>query len=203
MLIGSAGILCEIILDLNPRQLLLQIHPNPSPPPPPPENAYPNPAYPKIRDLQDLCRHLLYRYLCLWCETYYRHVSECCFLHKISVKILQRKHVRIILIMPPTSKKLTGNTGFRLSVCLSVCPFVTLFDLCHILRTVHARVLKFHMWISLGKISCPLFPFLSELSPFLELGPFDKIRMKPDACHILQTVHARVWNFIHGFIMEK
>ena len=34
--------------------------------------------------------------------------------------------------------------------------------------------------------------FLSELSPFLELCPFEKIRMKSDACHILWTMHARL-----------
>ena len=37
--------------------------------------------------------------------------------------------------------------------------------------------------------------FLSELSPFLELCPFEKIRMKSDACLILRTVHARVLKF--------
>ena len=35
----------------------------------------------------------------------------------------------------------------RASVCPSVGPFVTRFDACHILWTVHARVLKFHIWI--------------------------------------------------------
>ena len=37
--------------------------------------------------------------------------------------------------------------------------------------------------------------FLSELSPFLELCPFEKTRMKSDACHILWTMHARVLKF--------
>ena len=37
-----------------------------------------------------------------------------------------------------------------------------------------------------------VFFSLSELSPFLELCPFEKIRPKSDACHILWTVHARV-----------
>ena len=37
--------------------------------------------------------------------------------------------------------------------------------------------------------------FLSELSPFLELCPFEKIRTKSDACHILWTVYARVLKF--------
>ena len=36
------------------------------------------------------------------------------------------------------------------------------------------------------------FFFLSELSPFLELCPFEKTRMKSDACRILRTVNARV-----------
>ena len=37
--------------------------------------------------------------------------------------------------------------------------------------------------------------FLSELSPFLELCPFEKIRMKSVACHILLIVRARVSKF--------
>ena len=73
--------------------------------------------------------------------------------------------------MPPTSKKLTGHIDFGLSVRSS--------------KTVHARVLKFHIWIPHGKIADIRFFFLSELSPFLELCPFEKIRMKSDACHIL------------------
>ena len=78
------------------------------------------------------------------------------------------------LIMPPTSKKLTGHIGFGLCVCASV----------RASKTVHARVLKFHIWIPHGKIGDTFF-FLSELTPFLELCPFEKIRMKSDACHIL------------------
>ena len=71
--------------------------------------------------------------------------------------------------MPPTSKK-----GLGLSVHPSVLSS----------KTVHARVLKFHIWIPHGNIADTLF-FLSELSPFLELCPFEKIRMKSDPCHIL------------------
>ena len=52
-------------------------------------------------------------------------------------------------------------------------------------RTMHARVLKFHIWIPHRKIADTPFFFLSKLSPFLELCPFEKIRMKSDACHIL------------------
>ena len=89
--------------------------------------------------------------------------------------------------MPPTAKKLTWHIGFGLSV--------------HLSRTVHARVLKFHIWIPHG-----IFFFLSELSPSLELCPFEKIGMKSYAWHILRNMHARVLKFHiwipHGKIAE-
>ena len=53
--------------------------------------------------------------------------------------------------MPPTSKKLMGHIGFGLSIQVSVHACVRLKHACHILRTVHARVLKFHIWIPHGK----------------------------------------------------
>ena len=70
--------------------------------------------------------------------------------------------------MPPTSKKLREHIGFGLSLHLSGRSS----------KTVHARVLKFDIWIPHGKIVNTRFFFLSELSPFLELCPFEKIRMK-------------------------
>ena len=88
-------------------------------------------------------------------------------------------------IMPPTSKKLQEHIGFGLSVHPSIRSS----------KTVHARVLKFHIWIPHGKIAATRFFFLSELSPFLEFCPLEKIRMKSDACHISWTVHARVLKF--------
>ena len=72
-------------------------------------------------------------------------------------------------------------------ILVSGCPCIRLWW-----RTVHARVLKFHIWIPRGKIADTHFFFLSELSPFMELCPFEKIRMKSDACHIFWAVHARV-----------
>ena len=63
-----------------------------------------------------------------------------------------------------------------------VRPFVTRFDACHILLTVLATLLKFHTWISHGKIAVQYFFFLSELSPFLELYPFEKK-------NVLQALH--------------
>ena len=86
--------------------------------------------------------------------------------------------------MPPTWKKLTGHIGFGLSVHACIRSS----------KTVHARVLKFHIWIPHGKIADTLF-FLTELSAFLDLCPFEKIRMKSDAYHILWTEHARVLKF--------
>ena len=45
--------------------------------------------------------------------------------------------------------------------CPSYLPFWSYaplkFDACHILRTMHARVLKFHIWIPHGKIADPYF----------------------------------------------
>ena len=66
--------------------------------------------------------------------------------------------------MLKTSKKLTGYIGFGLRVRASVRSS----------RTVHARVLKFHVWVPDGKIAGIRF-FLSELSPFLELCLFANI----------------------------
>ena len=100
------------------------------------------------------------------------------------------------LIMPPTLKKLKGHLGFG----LSLCPFKSLFDACYILWTVHARVLKFHLWFPHGKIADTHF-FL-VLSHLLEWCPFEKIRMKSDVYHILWTVHVGFWSFIYGFLME-
>ena len=99
--------------------------------------------------------------------------------------------------MAPTSKKLREHIGFGLYVRAYVRPCVRSS------KTVHSRVLKFHIWIPHGKrVDARFFVFcffvvffLSELSPFLELCPFEKIRMKFDACHILRTVHARVLKF--------
>ena len=53
--------------------------------------------------------------------------------------------VLIFLIMPPTSKKLTGHISFGLCVHTSTRASVRS-------RTVHARVLKFHILIPHGKL---------------------------------------------------
>ena len=93
----------------------------------------------------------------------------------------------------PTSKKLTGHIGFVL--CLSSS------------RTMHARVLKFHLWIPHGKIADTRFVFLSELSPpFLKFCPFEKNQNEIWCLPYLKN-HAPCmlgfWNFIYGFLVEK
>ena len=79
---------------------------------------------------------------------------------------------------------------YVLSPFLELCPSEKKIkmksDACHILCTVHARALKFHIWIPHGKKGDP-FIFLSELSPFLELCPFEKIRMKSCQQYISKT----------------
>ena len=44
-------------------------------------------------------------------------------------------------------------------------------------RTMYANVLKFHILIPHEKIGDPIF-FLFQLSPILELFPFDKVTLK-------------------------
>ena len=85
-----------------------------------------------------------------------------------------RRHI-FALCGSLSTKKLTGHIGFGLcaSVRASVCPFVLLFDACHIWWTVPARVLKFHIWISHGKIVVSFFSCPSCL-PFWSYAPLKK-----------------------------
>ena len=71
-------------------------------------------------------------------------------------------------------------------------------------KTVHARVLKFHIWIPHGKLvnthffSCPNYlPFWSYYAPLKKLE-----------WHLMHTTHYQLcmlgfWNFMYGFLMEK
>ena len=90
------------------------------------------------------------------------------------------------VIMPPTSKKLMGHIGFGLSMRASVCLFV---------KNRACKGFEIPYMDSSWKNSWYTFFFLSELSPFLELCPFEKIRMKSGTCHSLWTVHTRVLKF--------
>ena len=53
--------------------------------------------------------------------------------------------------------KLMGHIILPSFVHPSVCPFVKLFCACHILRTLHARVLKFYIWVPNEKIADHIF----------------------------------------------
>ena len=61
--------------------------------------------------------------------------------------------------MPPVSNEMMGHIMLPSFVHPSVCPFVMLFCACHILRTLHARVLKFYIWVPNEKIADPYFFF--------------------------------------------
>ena len=87
--------------------------------------------------------------------------------------------VRVHIYAP---KKLTGHIGFRLSVCTCVRACIL------------PCMLEFHIWIPHGKIADILF-FLVRVVSLSGVMPFEKIRMKSDACHILLTVHTRVLKF--------
>ena len=89
--------------------------------------------------------------------------------------------------MPTTLKKLTGHIGFGFFICASVQN-----PACHILWTVHTRVLEFHIWIPHGKIADTCFYFLDQVISLFGVMPLWKNQNEIDACHILWTVHARV-----------
>ena len=70
----------------------------------------------------------------------------------------------IVVLMLPTSKKLTGHIGFRLSMRVSVRASVRS-------RIMHARVLKFLIWIPHGKIFDKVFFFCPSYLPFWSYEP--------------------------------
>ena len=78
-----------------------------------------------------------------------------------------------------------GHIAFGLSVHPS-------FSLSRFL--MHTRVLNFHIWISHEKYLICIF-FLSELCPFMELCPFEKIRME-----CLKTLSADKWWWVDYLI---
>ena len=63
-------------------------------------------------------------------------------------------------------------------VCLSVSPFVMLFCACHILQTMHVRVLKFHIWVLHEKIADQYFFFMVDIFILSDLCPFQKKRSR-------------------------
>ena len=70
--------------------------------------------------------------------------------------------------MPPISNEIDRAYYFAF-----ICLFVKLFCAIHILRTLHARVLKFYIWVHNEKIADQYFFFLVQ-HVCLELCSFEK-----------------------------
>ena len=66
---------------------------------------------------------------------------------------------------------------FKLSHFLELCPFEKIrmkSGACHILWIMHARVLKFHIWIPHGKIADHFFFLVQVISSFWSYAPLKK-----------------------------
>ena len=99
------------------------------------------------------------------------------------------------IVMPPTSKKLTGHIGFGLCVRPSVhaCVRPPVRS-----RTVHARILKFHIWVPHGKIFDTWVIALSGVMPLWKKSEWNLMHaISYEPCML------GFWNFIHGFHVEK
>ena len=77
----------------------------------------------------------------------------------------------------------------------SVCPFITLFCACHILRTLHARVLEFYIWVPHEKAADPYFFSCSAYLFFS--SPEQKLRVS--YCDHPLSVVRRPLSTIHSF----
>ena len=95
-------------------------------------------------------------------------------------------HTAFLVVMPPASKKLTGHVGFGLCVHASV----------HSWRTMHTRVLKFHIWIPHGKIADTCFFSCPSYLPFWSYALL-KNAISCEPCML------GFWNFIYEFLMKK
>ena len=60
---------------------------------------------------------------------------------------------------------------------------------------MHARVLKFHIWIPHEKIADPYFFSDQDYAPFPELWPFEKIWMESFQQAISKIIEARALKF--------
>ena len=107
--------------------------------------------------------------------------------------MFKAEFIRKKIIMPPTSKKLTEHIVFGLSVPVSVCSFVTLFDACRILWTMHARALKFHILIPHGKITDTSFSYPSYLPFWSNALP----RLKKSGWHLMHAIKSG-WHLMHA-----
>ena len=60
---------------------------------------------------------------------------------------------------------------------------------------MHARVLKFHIWIPHEKVADTYFFSYQDYAPFPELWPFEKIWMESFQQAISKTIEARALKF--------
>ena len=70
-------------------------------------------------------------------------------------------------------------------------------------KTVHARVLKFHIWIPHGKIVDPHFFSCPSYLPFWSYAPLKKCERNLMHAISYEPYMLGFWNFIYGFLMEK
>ena len=97
------------------------------------------------------------------------------------LKLLLALNIYHILLCPQLRR---SWGGILLWGCPSAIPFVMIFDACHILWTVHARVLKY------GKIA-DLYFFLVRFTSLCGVMPFEKIRIKSCQQYISKSIWAR------------
>ena len=86
-------------------------------------------------------------------------------------------------------------------VCGCVRPSVTLFDAKHNFWTMHARVLKFHLWILHEKNSWPVFFSHQDYAPFLSYGPLKKYRWNLVSKISQKLLKLELWNLVNRLVL--
>ena len=72
----------------------------------------------------------------------------------------------------------------HIALGLCICMSVTLFDALHITWTVHARVLKFQIWIPYVKIADPYFFYCPSYLPF-----WSDVPLKKSEWNLVSNIH--------------
>ena len=96
----------------------------------------------------------------------------------------------------PNFEEVVGAYWFRVvraSVCPSICST----------KTVHARVLKFHIWSPRGKIVDVRFFSCPSCLLFWSYAPLKKSKQNLMHAISYEPCMLGFWNFIYGFLMEK
>ena len=96
----------------------------------------------------------------------------------------------------PNFKEIDGAYWFRVvRACIRLCIRSS--------RTVHARVLKFHIWIPHGKIVDAHFFSCPCCLPFWSYAPLKKSEWNLMHAISYEPCMLGFWNFMYGFLMEK